>query len=94
VALNKYRILLVLLMPIVNTGGVPGYQINFDLNKGTFGMEASKPQAKIPGVATTQTSPIEAAIEALKTAAEFAEGQAKKELSSAIEALTVALEFA
>ena len=94
VALNKYRILLILFMPLLNTGEVPGYQINFELNQGTFGMEASKQQAKIPGVGTTQKSPIESAIEALKTAAEFAEASAKKELSSAIEALQVALEFA
>jgi hypothetical protein len=94
-AYNQYQQLFTLTMPVFSEKGDKApYLLKFDLNKGTFGMEASKAHAKIPGIATAKSNPLKAAIEALETATEFAEASAKKELSSAIEALQVALEFA
>ena len=94
VAFNRHKLPFVLTMPVLNEGGEDKTEIKVDLNKGTFGMAASKSPVKIPWLDTSETDTLKAAIEPLETATEFAEASAKKELSSAIEALQVALEFA
>lgn len=67
-------------------------ELNFDWEPKPFAMimgEKSKEEIQL-----TPQETMGEAIEALRTAAEFASGKAKKELSTAIEALEVALEFA